>query len=49
MGCGGVRCFSEGPRLRWPAPTTPEELRELIAADRERMGRAVREAGISLD
>jgi tripartite-type tricarboxylate transporter receptor subunit TctC len=32
-----------------PAPSSPEELRALIAADRERMGRVVREAGISLD
>ncbi len=32
-----------------PAPSAPEELRGLIAADRERMGRVVRDAGISLD
>jgi tripartite-type tricarboxylate transporter receptor subunit TctC len=32
-----------------PAPTSPEELRELIAADRERMGRILRDAGITAD
>jgi tripartite-type tricarboxylate transporter receptor subunit TctC len=32
-----------------PAPSTPGELRELIAADRARMGQVVREAGIAVD
>lgn len=32
-----------------PAPSTPEELAALIAADGQRMGRVIRDAGIKLD
>ena len=32
-----------------PAPSTPEELTALIAADGQRMGRVIRDAGIKLD